>query len=795
MIISPPFLPQNGLTSTDPAKDDPMMDAVDQFELGHHGVYPIAFDRRWHCGTHLAPTEQTERVRAIADGEVIAYRVSQKAISDGQTKRDGSPDLNSNNGFVLLKHKTETGEGRTITFYSLYMHLLDINNQQRIAPQPTNPPAVGTSSALPAWLLSPTDGVQAGGGKKVYRKDMLGYWGHCHGQPHLHFEIFMTEEDFRAWFSQAGHTVQLGEKNLTTPVSKDYWGHSYFVIPGGEAIVSVPPGQDRSPYFPPLRAGALGAQNKLYVEAYFHKGQRYTRSWIEKDGKLEALTAAPVRDPYVDYEYKLYQRATNLYPKCPSAGYELLRFGRVLNTELPTLSLAESRTWIAVTYDATGAQGYIDVSQDAIKKLSDADFPFFMGWQKIEEANTPFSQDGLCDFDELRKIVDLVEESETPEQRREAEYKQEDQLTAYVYGNDAVRRQLRGFVCHAPSEWDASGNDARYARLNSPDGFFGKRKNFDPHGYEDFIRFLRQLQFLEQTPLGAGRKFWFFHPLAFIRHFRKCGWIGSHEISQIMPAKSWLTQSGQRRTPLSKLLSASDVITRVTPHLSSLNVAIRKYSIGFPADRLALFLAQTYIETDRWNTLREYGKGASNPSIPMAQYYEAFYGRGIMQLTWAENYDAYGKFTALPNNQGPYEGESRITQSSVHYWSDPTIRDKKTYQIIGIKGVPKIWAPFYNPELIAKSSSYACDSGGFFWVWKHYDGSRNINRVADSGFTGSGVDKINKLVNGGSFGYFERFLFSWYTRNIFTDWIPSSNELSLETPRQVAVVCDLTKPK
>lgn len=792
MIISPPFLLKSGLISCDRTKPDPMMDEVDKLELERHGVYPISFDRRWHCGTHLAPDEQTEAVRAIADGEVVAYRVSQTAISDGQTKSDGTPALNSNNGFVLLKHKTDTGEGRTITFYSLYMHLLDMNAQQLIAPQPIQPPATGSANALPAWLLHPADGVQAGGNKKVYRKDMLGHWGNCHGQPHLHFEIFMTEEDFSSYFGQ----TQLGNTAPTTPTSKDYWGHSYYVIPGGQAFVSQPPGLTSSPYFPAQKAGTLDAQSTLYVEAYFHKGQRYTRSWIEIGGRITLLTPKAVKDPCHDYEYNLFQRATDLYPSCPSAGYELLRFGRVLCAELPPLAAAENHAWVAATFDDSGAQGYIDINQAAIKKLSDADFPFFTGWQKIAEGNTPFSQDGVCDFDELRKIVDVVEASETPVQRKDPAYKQEDQLTTYVYGSNAVRSKLRGFVCHAPSEWDKSGNEARYGRLNQPDGFFGKRKDFDPDGYANFIKFVEKLQFLDQVPsLSGGKKFWFFHPLAFIRHFRRCGWIGSQELSQIMPAKGWITQTGQRRTPLSKRILASDVVTRVSPHLSNFNATTRKYLLNFPADRLALFLAQTYIETDHWKTFREYGKGAPNEGIPMAQYYSAFYGRGIMQLTWPENYEAYGKFIFTPQNQGSYEGEGRISQTSVHYWADPTIREKKTYKIIGIKGVPKVWAPRYNPDLIAKNSHHACDSGGFYWIWKRHGGTRNISRVVDDGFTGVAVDKVNKLVNGGAFGYFERFMFSWYTRNIFTDWIPPTDEIAVETPRKITVICNFTKPK
>jgi hypothetical protein len=125
MIISPPFLPDAGRTANDDNSTDPMMDAVDAYEAAD-GLYPIAADRRWHPGMHLTPRMYNERIHAIADGEVIAYRVCQRAYDGG----GGSAD--SNAGFVLLKHTTETGEGRKLTFYSLYMHLLELNGYQSL---------------------------------------------------------------------------------------------------------------------------------------------------------------------------------------------------------------------------------------------------------------------------------------------------------------------------------------------------------------------------------------------------------------------------------------------------------------------------------------------------------------------------------------------------------------------------------------------------------------------------------------------------------------------------------------
>ncbi|WP_260335112.1 hypothetical protein [Paraburkholderia sp. MM5384-R2] len=295
MIISPPFLPASGLTASDASKPDPMMDLIDQFEIGHHGAWPVTFDRRSHCGIHLNPGEQTEPVRAIADGDVVAYRVSKNAISDGTVDpQTGQPVLNSNTGFVLLRHKTDTGDGRTITYYSLSMHLLDMTSQEHIVPQPNDPPETGSANALPRWLLDTAGGkdgvVQTGGTKKVYRKDMLGYVGQHQGVAHLHFEVFMADGDFTTWFDK----VQIGVKKPAQPTTGDYWGHSYFVISGPQEFYPQPAGMDEK-WFPRVPGGPLGAGDTLYVEAWFNKGQRQIRGCIAPDAAQRCGRAGAIQ--------------------------------------------------------------------------------------------------------------------------------------------------------------------------------------------------------------------------------------------------------------------------------------------------------------------------------------------------------------------------------------------------------------------------------------------------------------------------------------------------------------------
>ncbi|WP_449493232.1 peptidase M23 [Caballeronia sp. M23-90] len=700
-----------------------MMDAVDAYEATD-GLYPIAADRRWHTGMHLVPKMYNEHIHAIADGEVIAYRVCQRAYDGGS----GTPDTNA--GFVLLKHTTETGEGRTLTFYSLYMHLLDLNGYHSLGadgkflPEFLRMPSPGAGAASP--IVSP---AQSGEGKKVRRKDVLGLTGRCQEHPHLHVEIFMTKPDFEAYF---GHT-QLGREQVATPATTDYWGSSYYVIPPGQQFYPVPPGTDAKGSLHGIAFDRLHTGNNkdtLYVESYFHKGSKYTMVWrAAGQGKLEALTEAPVRE--ADYEYNMYKRAMGLYPHCPSDGYEMLRFGRILSTPV-TLAPPARGTWVRVSF-AEGQEGYIDVSQTSILKLSDADFPFFKGWKKISEGAGLHSADGLCDIDALKKILSDTKARETAEEKAERSfYNKEDELVRYVKTHEPIRDALRGFVCEAPSEWDRSHNDSKFHKLKEAGEFYDGNEA----GYNKFIKLLESLQFWDKTGLPAGEKLWFFHPMAFIRHFRKCGWLSVTEFAACLP-----------RVSLAANVSWSTAIERAARHQRGINEVYRTYLNG-DSVRLVHFLAQTFIETGILRTLIEDSRGRD-------QQYGPFYGRGYLQLTWPKNYDSYRKYRCLPDCVSASYSDPRITEASKHVWAGGETAHK--------------WSPRWDPDAVSTNVGHAAHSSGMFWMAKTFRGTSNINRAADLGSSPSIVGFISWLVNGGSNGYAERQQFAALLNNVLGD--------------------------
>jgi hydroxyethylthiazole kinase len=259
------------------------------------------------------------------------------------------------------------------------------------------------------------------------------------------------------------------------------------------------------------------------------------------------------------------------------------------------------------------------------------------------------------------------------------------------------------------------------------------------------------------------------------------------------------TQAGNLYT-----LPLQTAITRLAPYALHLNQCIRKYIGGHNKQRIALFLAHVLLETDRWRSQREYGHGAPNNNIPNAQYYTAFFGRGMMQLTWAGNFKAYGIYKNIPNHQGAYAErrqniQPRITATSQHYSSNPqvhhqdgsiTIDDTKLFQ----------WSPRYDPDIISENAHYACDSGGYFWVSTPISGSQtNLNRLTDREYSANNIRVISTVINGGGHGYTDRQAYSAFMLRYLTDdantsttvVIPAVQVPGLNTPKP-AVTANMT---
>lgn len=228
--------------------------------------------------------------------------------------------------------------------------------------------------------------------------------------------------------------------------------------------------------------------------------------------------------------------------------------------------------------------------------------------------------------------------------------------------------------------------------------------------------------------------------------------------------------------------------TAVSNHQNSLNLCMRTY-IGSNAQRMAIFLAQVKLETAQWRNLggtrrlmHEWGFGAYSTANPATQHYAAFYGRGIMQLTWAGNYKAYGEFRHFENHVGIYvermpNHAPRITAVSQHYNANPNDG-----------GTQFQWAPRFDPDLVGEQAHEACDSGGFYWVSKSFSEGININRVADRQYNEANIGFVNRLVNGGGNGYYERQAYTAFMIRALSDATDMATSITLTPPAPKASV-------
>lgn len=488
MIISYPILSAHINAASD---EDERFERMLAHELLAEGTYPISHDQRWHGGVHLHT--QGEPLRAIADATVLCFRVAAQTHDYAEL---GPYDT----GFVLLRHETETGGATPVVFYSLYMHL-----------KPLGQLTPAQRKALPAFLReAATDAVIRGDTlpalqRKVWRKDVLGYGGQLYGRrDRCHFEVF-ANDDALGRFWRDSRQVAAGAVGHA-----DWYGDTYYKIPAGRDFVARPPAarsEAERACFPELQSGRNAGE--LLARVRLHRGDQFVTVWEKQGDRWTLLTPANGhRNP--EFEYHLYSRATTLYPSCPSAGFELLRSGRLDGPDAATLDPGEKHNWHAMHF-AAGQRGYLDLNlpEHRITVLSDADFPADLGWRKVDEGQAVNADDGIADVARVLGILQLADVNRDGATTAE-------ELNAYLSSRAGaeLRDVMRHWVVKHPSEWDARTLERRYRREREPGGPL-----HDDTAWQRFREHAEKLCFYEAAQFQPV-PVWHFHPLRFIRQMR-----------------------------------------------------------------------------------------------------------------------------------------------------------------------------------------------------------------------------------------------------------------------------------
>nr|WP_227510030.1 M23 family metallopeptidase [Klebsiella pneumoniae] len=634
----------------------------------------------------------------------------------------------SNDGYVLIKHETEIGSGDEgkVAFYSLYMHLKSL-----------------------------AETVKAG--DKVYRKDPLGLPGMVDGVNAFHFQIFCDDDNISKLTGRKTGDLDISKNGRTDAV----YGDIHFYLPPQTKFYDKAPADNSisttglSELYTsnvPLYASMTLAQGKCTMVTR----QKNTQT----DGKYDLLGEPLVNADGDDYEYNLYKTAMRNYKESPSAGFELLRFGRVINTDHETLVPADAPLWMTVNYP--GGKGVINLADSSIKKFSDADFPHWTGWQMVDDDSDSNSQCNSAIIKKLHEVGDFD-------------------------------NQCGKLICHFPFEWEKSTIDIRFSWLKT-----GKEEH-EPMTEADYAKFKSHAEALcfDSGALSSDR-LWHFEPKSFIRHFRKCSWLDSDVIEKIMVANTKSTEK----------LQISKISKKVTEYFGAINTIINKYNL-YSVNRKCHFLGQGAVESESLLSMQEvsqqqliengvhkggaivglstkkesdlghwYGELAeekddyfsgkkynSKGNLITGSYSwingncgdvdaQKYRGRGFKMLTGLDTYSSYWV----------YRGWLSINGFDRYWWDDPQYKKKNPPKMK--KRFPQI----DSPQKITENTYNCLDTGGFFIVGfrgktvRIMDGDKN-GKVDDNQV----IENVTSAINGGYKGLAERKIFTKKAKEVIGD--------------------------
>ena len=649
MIISPPFLPDTRANESDETFVSRAMTPA------LTGKFPVSFEMQWHGGIHLQAPDSDSPVRAIADGSIVYLR-QPTARPTNPTELGEHPLYDPNkgwtdNGCIVIKHQTEIGENITVTYYSIYMHLNHIENDLKQ-------------------------------GNNIYRKTKLGSAGQIYGQDNLiHFEIIAADDQIENiigpitlnrnganyYTNRQGHINHYISQHGST---RSCFGNMYFYLPADT------PTYNQVNNTHTATGNTLG--QALYLEMKYHSGNCTFTAYDENGTQIGQPVTTNGDSPRGSvHEYNLFDQSSKICSSMPTAGYELLRFGRILGTE----TAQDTPTHYRQIPTASG-NTWVNLNTEAIKKYSDADFPFWKGWSVADDDT---NNDSRCDSEIVRKILDngtagsFARLTDAQKQTRLAE--------------SIIQQKLQKIFYKFPTEWQNANFEDRFGWIKKSKNQGGKNQTNEQFTW--FQNHVKALAFWEQANIGIDANHWHCPPIEFIKHFRKCGWLSESELKQLVPTFAIRGRFWEKVNEYNRQRNALRL---------NINKMLRKYCINTPL-RMACFFGNAIQECRWFKALNEDGGGS--------RWYSPWYGRGLLQLTPPYNYKYYWQFRGRTISR---QFETLVARYKEVEKMKPKLRkaNRGSFQDSQFPNLNQYFA--WRDELINSAIIDPTDSAGFYWA-------------------------------------------------------------------------------
>ncbi|MFW5758570.1 MAG: M15 family metallopeptidase [Bacteroidota bacterium] len=268
----------------------------------------------------------------------------------------------------------------------------------------------------------------------------------------------------------------------------------------------------------------------------------------------------------------------------------------------------------------------------------------FPSFEKVEDDD----QDFTMDCDKVFKLVNQNTGYWSDDDNLEA-----DEVYSFYKEQSEKSTSLRKYACKFTPEW-AVNLDVAIDNMKGRWYTWGLKEKLEP-----YVWWERAVSAGIDIP--KKKPLWFYNPVSFLETLQVTA--GGHTVQEKNNEQSDIDGlTVEQVKEIAKFAS----LDNIKKHINGINEAIREFKID-TIEKKAHFLAQLITESGSFRYTKELG--VSNDS------YGGFIGRGLIQLTFKTNYEAYGNFVgedfvSSESNKEKLEKDPHAAKSAGWYWAE-----------------------------------------------------------------------------------------------------------------------------